>query len=183
MAQKTVTNSADFMSMVNENIIAAMTSVGQAVYEELKKNTSEAIYSDVPVLYKRTYELYNSISQDLTWKDSNALVSVFFDENKIQPSKGYFKRYGSTIFYGRHANNKGKSVKKKIVMYLEDGISGSTPYAYTTSMKKGGLHMYNQRDGGHMIRDTQKWVIENVDLEFANAFSSLANNRINVMNM
>ena len=82
------------------------------------------------------------------------------------------------VAYGRHTNNKGEDVRDRLVMYLEEGVKGSRPYAYTVSGKKAGLHMYKPRPGSHMVKNTRQWLSESMVPIVLDAASGIWDNQI-----
>lgn len=178
MAKDNIATSKELISLINQDIVRGVSAITIGIEEKLTELTQHAIYDNKPRLYKRTYDFIRSITRNLDIQDGYFCGSVYFDANKMRTAIGTFRRGKVQLTYGKHANNKGKDVRHKLVMYLEDGHDSSRPYAYTVNRKRKGLHMYPHFDGGHMIRDTIKWADENIPLYLAKVFSGRIDNAI-----
>lgn len=156
--------------------------VEQSVYDHLVEETKRTIYASEPSRYKRTYEFLNSISSDTYYKNGHYVCQVYFDTNKMSVGQGIFTKNVKgkmvNVTYGKHANSKGEDVRDKLVMYLEEGMRGSRPYAYSTSGKKVGLHMYQARPGGHMVKNTRKWISNSMVPVVLKSISDVCDNRV-----
>lgn len=159
-----------------------MWAVEGSVKQHLKEETEKTVYATEPVLYERSYDFLNSISSNTLYRNGKYACNIFFDTNKMSSSKGVFAKNVNgkmvNVVYGKHTNNKGEDVRDRLVMYLEEGVRGSRPYAYTVSGKKAGLHMYKPRPGSHMVKNTRRWLSESMVPIVLDAASGIWDNQI-----
>ena len=158
--------------------------VEQSVKQHLVEETKNTVYAEKPSVYQRTYGFLNSISSETVSIDNRYLAQIYFDEKKMSVSQGIFAKNVKgrmvNVTYGKHADNKGRDVRNKMVMYLEEGFPEYHPVAYTPEGKRAGLHMYKARPGNHMIKNTRRWVFESMVPIVLGAASGVIDNKINV---
>lgn len=137
-------NYDDLFNYLDKQLDNSLEDLAEIFKEVLYKFVKEKFY-DVytPVLYKRTWEVLNSITVSKKHKENNlTTVDVFFDINKIQshPSSFYVPENLPRLHH--HMDMNGNPTNDIIVFLLNDGWK-----------------MYNgqKRQGGKFLQAIDDW--------------------------
>ena len=108
----------------------------------LRRLLEERLYDFEPVMYERTYELLNSITQSEVVKLSNGTyyVEIYYDTDKIRAYPR--ENDGLSYKWGQHTSFDGEDVSEFIPLWIE----------------KGTNNPYYSHKGTDSMEDTKKWI-------------------------
>jgi len=149
MAKIDITRWSQFTKVYNNIMNESLPKIGEKIAEVLKQYVEDNWYSVEPEIYKRTFEVLNSITVskiDRPNKDTWSIF-IFFDGQKINPNYSTFPVPDGVIRFNHHMSldgstkYSGNTIGEWVVYWMNYG-QNSTKCSY---------------EGVHFLEDTVKF--------------------------
>lgn len=103
-----ITNDADLQRVMKSILKDILSTVSKKVLKHLQENLRKYIYSDVPLMYERTWQFYNAWNFSKIEETVNALTTeLWYDSDKVQYNPEKWQH-----------GNRQKSSKEKLMEIL-----------------------------------------------------------------
>lgn len=140
-----VSNSIQLKNLINEILKDCLKEIALEAGKELQQYVQKEWYeAHSPEMYKRTYQLLNSITNtDIRQKGSGFEIEVGFDKSSIIPN------FLGGDLWNEHMSFNGEPFVSGLIETIEEGNLSpySPPYA---------------RNGIHMLENTAFWLAQNL---------------------